>query len=148
MNTLKTLYQWIEGRVGVRMFRLMRYVFSGGTAAASNVVTLFILVEFGNVHYLYASILAFIFSLAISFTLHKFLTFRDQETRNIHKQIGRYLAVILGNLVLNTTLVYVLVELLGVWYLFAQIIGAALVAVTGYIGYKYFVFREKASHSV
>ncbi|MBY0539765.1 GtrA family protein [Patescibacteria group bacterium] len=148
MNTLKTLYQWLEARVGVRMFRLMRYVFSGGTAAACNVIALFLLVEFANVHYLYASILSFIFSLAISFTLHKFLTFRNQQTDGIHKQIGRYLAVILGNLALNTTLVYALVELLGVWYLFAQIIGAALVAVTGYIGYKYFVFREPRSHSV
>lgn len=143
MNTLKTLYRWMEARVGVRLFRLMRYLFSGGTAAASNVTALYLLVEFAKVHYLYASILAFIFSLAISFTLHKFLTFRDQETRDIHKQIGRYLAVILGNLVLNTTLVYAFVEFLGVWYLFAQIIGAALVAVTGYIGYKYFVFREQ-----
>ncbi|MBX9765451.1 GtrA family protein [Patescibacteria group bacterium] len=148
MNALKILYRWLEARVGVRMFRLMRYVFSGGTAAASNVIALFILVEFAHLHYLSASILAFIFSLGISFTLHKFLTFRDRQTHGMHKQIGRYLLVILGNLALNTTLVYALVEWLDVWYLFAQIIGAALVAVTGYIGYKYFVFRESAPHSL
>jgi putative flippase GtrA len=136
----------MESLFGVRVFRLIRYVFSGGTAAASNVTALFLLVEFGKLYYLYASILAFIFSLAISFTLHKFLTFRDRETRDVHSQFGRYLIVVLGNLALNTALVYVLVESGGVWYLFAQILAAVVIAVTGYVGYKYFVFREQASH--
>jgi putative flippase GtrA len=137
----------MEALFGARIFRLIRYVFSGGIAAASNVIALFLLVEYGNLYYLYASILAFIFSLVVSFTLHKFLTFRDRETRNIHGQIGRYLLVILGNLVLNTVLVYLLVETASLWYVFAQILGAALIAVTGYIGYKYFVFREPTPHS-
>lgn len=138
---LKTLYQKMEALFGVRVFQLIRYVFSGGTAAASNVAMLFLLVEFGKLYYLYASILAFIFSLAISFTLHKFLTFRNSGTHDIHVQFGRYLLVILGNLALNTAFVYVLVEKAGMWYLFAQILAAALIAITGYIGYKYFVFR-------
>jgi putative flippase GtrA len=146
MTILKALYQKMESLLSVRVFRLIRYVFSGGTAAASNVTALFLLVEFGKLYYLYASILAFIFSLAISFTLHKFLTFRDRETRDIHSQFGRYLIVVLGNLALNTALVYVLVESGGVWYLIAQILAAVVIAVTGYVGYKYFVFREQASH--
>lgn len=148
MTILKTLYQKIESRVGVGVFRLLRYVFSGGTAAASNVAVLFLLVEFGKLYYIHASILAFICSLAVSFTLHKFLTFRNRETHDIHSQFGRYLVVILGNLALNTALVYMLVEKAGMWYLFAQILAAVVIAVTGYIGYKYFVFRAPDSRPV
>ncbi|MEK7063624.1 MAG: GtrA family protein, partial [Patescibacteria group bacterium] len=117
MRSLTVNYQQIEALVGSRIFRLIRYVFSGGVAAASNILVLYLLVEFLEVYYLSASVIAFVCSIAVSFMLHKFLTFHDGERAGVHWQFARYLVVILSNLALNTALVYALVEVGGVWYL-------------------------------
>lgn len=144
MTWLTSFHDQAEAVLGERAFKLVRYLISGGTAAASNFITLFLLVHFGGMYYLYASILAFIMSIAVSFTMQKFWTFRDRPVHDVHAQFARYLIVILSNLLLNTALIYLLVEKFGVWYLFAQILATAVIAVTGYFGYRHFVFRDRA----
>ncbi len=137
------LHDWAEAVLGTRLFRFLRYLISGGTAAATNFTTFFLLVHFGHVYYLYASVIAFVVSVGVSFAMQKFWTFQDRPTHDMHAQFARYLVVILLNLLLNTTLVYLFVEYGGVWYLFSQMLATAVIAITGYVGYRYFVFRER-----
>lgn len=143
MVQLTALYERIETLLGPRIFKLVRYLISGGTAAASNLAALFFLVQFGHVHYLKASVLAFAMSVVVSFTMQKFWTFHDRPVHDVHAQFARYLVVILANLALNTALVYLLVEMAGVWYLAAQFMATIVIAVTGYVGYRRFVFRDR-----
>ena len=143
MTQLAALHDKAEALLGARVFRLLRYLISGGTAAATNLTVFFLLVHFGHMYYLYASILAFAVSIAVSFTMQKFWTFRDKPLHDVHTQFARYLVVILSNLLLNTTLVYLFVEKAGIWYLLAQILATAIIAVVGYFGYRYFVFRDR-----
>lgn len=141
---LGMLYDLIERMVGARAFRLIRYLISGGTAAASNVIFLFLLVQYGGMYYLYASILAFMMSIAVSFTMQKFWTFRDDPLHDMHRQFARYLIVILFSLALNTALIYFFVEVTALWYVLAQIFTTAVIAVVNYFFYRYFVFRERS----
>ena len=143
MTQLAALQNQAEALLGARVFRLLRYLISGGTAAATNLTVFFFLVHFGHMYYLYASILAFVLSIAVSFTMQKFWTFRDKPLHDVHTQFTRYLVVIGANLLLNTTLVYSLVEYAGMWSLLAQALAIAVIAVTGYFGYRYFVFRDR-----
>jgi dolichol-phosphate mannosyltransferase len=143
MAPFAALYARIETFLGAKIFKIVRYLISGGTAAASNLLALFLLVHFGHIHYLQASVLAFAMSVAVSFTMQKFWTFRDTPLHDVHTQFARYLVVILVNLLLNTTLVYLLVEKAGMWYLIAQGIATIIVAVLGYFGYRHFVFRDR-----
>ena len=110
-------------------------------------MTLFVLVQFGHVHYLKASVLAFAMSVVVSFTMQKFWTFHDNHVYDVHAQFARYLVVILANLALNTALVYLLVETVGVWYLAAQFVATVVIAVTGDFAYRHFVFRDRISPS-
>lgn len=141
MHRIGRLHQWIESLIGARALRLVRYLIAGGIAAASNLAILFLLVHLGGMYYIYASILAFILSIAVSFITQKFLTFQDTPLYNVHKQFVRYLVVIFANLILNTLIIYLIVEVAGAWYMLAQVFATATVAVTGYIGYSTFVFR-------
>ena len=143
MIRLRALYGAAETLLGARLFKLVRYIISGGTAALTNMASLFLLVQFGRVYYLYASILAFLISVAVSFTMQKFWTFHDNHVYDVHAQFARYLVVILANLALNTALVYLLVETIGVWYLAAQLIATVIIAAIGYFAYRYFVFRDR-----
>ncbi len=142
---MTALHRRMESLCGPRIYRLIRYLISGGTAAASNLLFLFILVQFFGMHYLSASVLAFIMSVAVSFTMQKFWTFQDTQMQGTHMQFGRYIVVMLFNLFLNTLLMYIFVEKFSLWYLLAQFITTALVAIVGYFGYKYFVFRREPS---
>lgn len=143
MAWLVRIHHSVEAALGTRAYHLLRYVMSGATAAISNLTVLFILVHFGRMHYLYASVVAFIASVAVSFTLQKFWTFQDTLTHDMREQFTRYSAVVLANLALNTGLMYLLVEKAALWYVLAQILTTSIVAVVGYIGYKHFVFRER-----
>lgn len=143
MTMLSALHSRIEELVGARAYHIVRYLISGGTAAISNISFLFLLVHFLSVHYLYASVIAFVMSIAVSFTMQKFWTFQDTPLHDVHVQFTRYLVVLLVNLALNTLLMYIFVEKAGLWYLYAQILATALVAIVGYFGYTYFVFRDR-----
>lgn len=140
---LIALHARMEVLLGARAYHLVRYLISGGTAAVSNLGFLFLLVHFVHMHYLYASVIAFIMSIAVSFTMQKFWTFQDMPLHDVHVQFSRYLVVLLVNLTLNTLLMYFFVEKIGLWYLYAQILATAVVAIVGYFGYKYFVFRGR-----
>ncbi len=124
-----------------RLRRLFRYLCSGVTAALLNIGILFVLVEFGQVHYLPASICAVLGSMVAGFTLQKFWTFKDLGLARTHVQFTGYAVVSALNLVVNTSVMYIFVSLLGVWYIAAQIIAGGCIAVTGYIGYRNFVFK-------
>lgn len=136
----------LETRVDGRVLKLVRYLISGGTAALVNWGTLFLLVHIGTMYYLYASILAFIVSIGVSFILQKFWTFQDNLVHDIHAQFSRYLVIIFLGLALNTALVYLLVEKANVWYLLAQVIATVIIAITNFFCYKHFVFRTRTSH--
>ena len=135
----------IRGLLSPRMLKIARFVISGVTAMACNLGILFVLVRFGNVHYLPASVLAFIFSTAASFTLQKFWTFSDRRMSGLHFQFAKYSAVILFSLTVNTLLMYVLVEWFTVWYLVAQVLAGIVVALISYVGYQRLVFVEEKS---
>jgi putative flippase GtrA len=140
MQFFYVLHNRVEMILGERIFHLIRYVISGGTAGVTNLIVLFLLVQYGNIHYLTASVLAYTSGIVVSFTLQKFWTFQDRPTHDVHAQFMRYITIVLANLALNTALMYLLVTHLDVWYLFAQMMAIIVIAITGYLGYKHFVF--------
>lgn len=119
----------------------VKYVLAGGTAAATNLVALFALHGVLKLAIVPAASLAFCAAFFVSFCLQKFWTFRD-PSRRVLKQMTKYLAVGLFNLVLNAAAMYVLVELLGVWYLLAQIMVGVVIAVESFLIYRTFIFKK------
>lgn len=144
MTWLIALHTRMETLLGVRVYRIVRYLMSGGIAMASNLGALFLLVHFIHVYYLYASVISFIMSAAVSFTMQKFWTFQDRPMHDVQKQFTRYIVVLVANLLFNTLLMYLFVEKIGMWYLFAQLLATIIVAVSGYFGYRHFVFRDRS----
>ncbi len=145
MRRFATVYGKLEVTLGARLFKIVRYLISGGVATIANLTILFLLVHFGHMHYLPASMAAFILAIAVSFGMQKFWTFHDWPMHDTHAQFVRYLMVILGNLLLNTAVMYLLVEVGELWYLLAQVIATTAVSVTGFFGYHHFVFRARST---
>ena len=126
----------------VALPKAVRYIISGGTGAVVNIGTLFVLTHFLGVWYLASSVIAFIVSCFVSFYLQRTWTFEQNLPGTVTRHMSLYLAVALFNLALNTAIVYVCVEYIGLWYVLAQIVASVIVAVSSFFIYQHLIFND------
>lgn len=124
------------------LFRMIRFVVSGGLAVAVNFITLYLLTEYAGLWYLASSAIGFTLGLVVSFLLQKFWTFGSSRTDVMHVQFLLYTLLFLFNLCLNTGLLYLFVEYAHAWYLFAQIFISACIAGMNYVLYQRYIFSH------
>lgn len=122
------------------IFAAVRYVISGGTAAAINLTTLYVLTEFFGFWYLLSSVIAVMLAVIASFILQKFWTFRNTRLDQIRVQLPMHAALSLGNIIFNAALLYALVEYLGMWYMLAQFLSSAILMFVNFYVYRTYVF--------
>lgn len=120
----------------------VRFFISGGTSAFVNLSLLFLLNSVLNIYYLTSAVLAFIGAFGVSFTLHKFWTFKSHG-EGAHKQVVMYLQTSLVALLLNTFLMYIFVDYFGFIVLIAQVVVGLIVAVFSFFMSQTFVFKYK-----
>lgn len=130
-----------------RYERVWRFLVAGSSAAAVDLGLLYVLTEWTGLHYLLSAVLAFIVAFCVSFFLQKFWTFQDHSVERVHSQVVLYFVIAVGNLGLNTLLMYFFVEKLHLWYFSAQIIIGALLACGGFFVARNFVFRKHGSNA-
>lgn len=119
----------------VNITRIIRYVFAGGAATVSNLIILYTCVHYFKLWYLTSAIISFCSSVVISYLLQKFFVFKNYSTQNIHLQFLNFSIYNLIMLGLNTVLMYIFVDVIGLWYLLAQ---AVVSIITAFINYNYF----------
>ncbi len=133
--------KWVLSTLHMSIAQALRYLISGALAVLTNVVALYLLVEHAGFHYLLGSIFAFAVALVVSFTMHKFFTFREPTVRHIPNQAVRYIITLAISLAINTGLMWFFVDGWSVPYLVAQVLSSGAVAVANFFAYKLFVFR-------
>lgn len=141
IQNVKNSYMSLDARYPVQV-KIFRFLISGGVSATVDLALLYIFTEFFGLWYLASTVCAFILAFFVSFGLQKFWTFRDHSREGISAQAGIYFLIATGNLVLNTFLVYVFVDHLGLHYLIAQSTASILIACGSYFIYQQFVFRR------
>jgi putative flippase GtrA len=122
--------------------KVVRYLISGGTAAATDLVLLYIFTSILHIWYLISAILAFIIAFVVSFILQKFWTFTDRSTERWRSQATIYFIITSTNLGLNTLLMYVFVDYFHIHYMISQFIVSGLIAIESYFIYQIFVFKK------
>lgn len=128
--------------------KILRYLFSGGTAAATDLGLLYVFTDVFGMWYLLSSVIAFIFAFMVSFTLQKFFTFQDHGVDGVRSQALAYLGVTSTNLALNTGLIYLFVQYTGLHYLSAQVITSIFIAIESFVVYSMFIFKDKTKTKV
>jgi len=128
-------------------YKIIRYLTSGGTAAFVDLSILYVLTNFFEVWYLLSVVAAFIVAFFVSFTLQKFWTFKDSETRKLKKQLTLYFITATSMLIVNTALMFILVEKFGFWYLSSQFFVLGGVALFSFIIYSRFIFYPNSNKS-
>lgn len=123
--------------------QLIKFLFAGGFATLVNFAILYFLVDICHLWYLLSSGLAFLISFFVSFFSQKFWAFRDNQRDVIYKQMTMYLFTALFGLLFNLLFMYILVDVFHWWYMFAQFVISAFLAVCNYIIYNFFIFNQK-----
>lgn len=128
----------------VRFDRIVRFVISGGTATAVNLAALYALTEFAGVWYLYSATFGWCLGFLTSFVLQKFWTFEDSRADAATRQATAYVVLQALNAMLNAGGMYLLVSVLGIWYMLAQVLLGVALALWTYIILRRFIFRAPA----
>ncbi|HVX91423.1 MAG TPA: GtrA family protein [Candidatus Paceibacterota bacterium] len=122
--------------------RGLRFVISGGVAALTTLLVLYVLHGHLGVPYLIGSVLGFIAGVCVNFTLQKWFVFQSGAGARMHTQAASFLGVNLVTLALNTLLLYILVDFLHIYYLLAQVMVQAVIAGASFVVYG-LIFRPR-----
>lgn len=128
-------------------WRVLRYLISGGSAAVTNLVVLFILVHFFHIWYLFSAVLSFAVAVFVSFLMQKFFTFNDYTKYKIKRQSALYLGIQIFNLGPNALLLYIAVDKFHIHYLISQIVVLGIIAVYSFFLFKHLVFTPDAAYN-
>lgn len=112
----------------------------GGFCLALNTVALWVLTSVAGLHYLLSTMIAFFAFTPLGFWMNKILTFRTRR-EYARIELPRYFAAMAASFAANLALMYLLVTVLGVWYLAASLIVAVLLVSLNFLTSDRWSFR-------
>jgi putative flippase GtrA len=101
--------------------KLIRFLSVGGTCAIYNLISLYSLTSVLKLHYLFSFILVFLTGNLIGFYLNKYYTFKTQKNL-FWKELLKYYTVMTSNFILGITLMFIMVNLLKIWYIYSMVL--------------------------
>jgi putative flippase GtrA len=125
--------------------QIARYIVVGGLGTGAHLLILTLCIEFLRLDVLRASSAGFLAALSVSFVLNHCWTFASARTHL--GSFWRYLSVSLFGLLLNTGMVYALVEFLQWWYLTAQMAVIFVVPTCSFFLNRYWSFASKPNQN-
>lgn len=124
--------------------QFFRYLFVGGIAAIVNILTLFILTDICEIHYIISSILGFILGLSVNYLLSKLLVFTKESFGNKRKEFINYAIIGIIGLGIDTLFMYIFTSLIGIYYLLSKIISTIITFIWNFEARKLmYVLEEK-----
>lgn len=127
--------------VAVHSSDLLRYIISGGLAVLSNLSVYGMLLSAG-LHFGPAAFIGFWSGAAVSFTLHKYWTFKRTSPRKLPREIVWYVLFIGVNACMNAGILFILVHSVMLHPFIANVISNVLVALWSFVMHKHVTFRR------
>jgi len=122
---------------------LILYVFFGGLTTVVNFIVYTAIFCLGF-HYLAAQVIAWAAAVAFAFVVNKLFVFgdHDKSARGLLRQIGQFVGVRIASGVLETALLWLMVDVIRMGEIVAKIPVAVLTIVINYVASKLFIFRK------
>jgi dolichol-phosphate mannosyltransferase len=135
----------VNGRQPTATFA--RFLVAGGSAALLNLLLLWVFTSILGFWYLLSSLLSYALSMFYNFFLQRDWTFPGARGR-AHRQLPQFVAVNLAGLLLNTAILYLLVDVLSIWYLAAAATASVVVAMQSYFAYRWIFVRRSSCNGL
>lgn len=120
--------------------RFFVFVVVGGVCLGLNTLVLWALTSILGIHYLVSTVIAFSMITPFGFLLNKVLTFRTRR-EYARIELPRYIAAMAGSFFANLGLMYLLVSVIGLWYLPASLLVAITLVIVNFLTSDRWSFR-------
>lgn len=131
----------LKQEVSPRMATFAKYLVAGAFAGAVHLLLLYAFTDLLAIHYLISTTLALFIVFWISFGLQKYWTFKEHSRERIGRQALQYFMMHSVNFAANAGLLYVFVEFVGLWYLFAQVVVSLSLALVTFLINRAYIFK-------
>ncbi|MEG2049236.1 MAG: GtrA family protein [Comamonas sp.] len=122
--------------------QLLQFVLVGGSAAATHLAVVGLLVSLAGLAPLWANVLAFLVAFVVSYNGHALLTFSESQARG-WSVVARFFAVACLSFFANELLYYIALRWLH-WHYFWSLAGVlVLVAVGTFVMSKFWAFKSR-----
>ena len=115
-----------------RLYEIVRFLLVGGTCFVLDYGLLYVLTEYGGLHYLLSAGISFSLSVLLNYWLCLIYVFHGSSTQAYRMKMLFFGSIIAG-LVLNQMLMWIFVDLIHIYYMIAKLIAAAIVTVWNYV---------------
>ncbi len=115
-----------ESHIRHELGNVFRFGLVGLSGIFVNCGLLYLLTEYIGLFYLVSSAVAIEVSIVSNFLLNDHWTFRNRETRKVSAKISRFLSfqcVAMGGMLINISVLFVLTDFFGIYYIISNIIG-------------------------
>lgn len=143
INIIMQLYNTlIKDKTNNTFLQLFRYTFVGGFAFLVDFGTLYSLTEYFHIYYLVSAGIAFIFGLIINYFLSVKWVFNSRAMENRMFEFMLFAIIGIIGLLLNELLLWILTDILVIYYLISKLITTFLVYFWNFFARKVILFNK------
>jgi len=121
--------------------RFIKFCIVGAVGAVIHLGLLYFLTEFVHIWYMISATLGFTAAVVNNFVWNKYWTFGDRAPE-IPRQFASFFIISVVSLAVNLSVLYVLTEFFGIWYMVAQVVAILVALSNNYLGNKKFTFKQ------
>lgn len=134
------------GNTDSTLLQLFRYTFVGGFAFLVDFATLFLLTEYCYLHYLISAGIAFIFGLIVNYLLSIKWVFNVSVMDSRLMEFVVFTLIGIIGLGLNELFLWILTDILLIYYLISKIITAGIVYFWNFFARKVILFNKSKTN--
>jgi putative flippase GtrA len=121
--------------------QFLRYLIVGGLAFVVDFISLYLLTEFGGLHYLISAAVAFLLGLIANYSLSRAWVFDRRTLENPAAEFLVFAVIGLVGLGMNEGMIWFVREKVHFHYMVAKAISAGIVLIWNFSARKYVLFR-------
>lgn len=117
------------------------YSIGGAISFVVDFGMLLVLTEYIGFYYLVSATLSVIMAIVVNYAWQRHVTFKSKE-KNLAKQFSKFVVISIIAIGINILLMYIIVDIIHLWYVVAKIIVTIVLWVWNFFGNKYFTFAN------
>jgi putative flippase GtrA len=117
----------------------VKFCIVGSTGTVIHLGILYVLTEVFHIWYIISATAGFCVAVANNFVWNKYWTFQNRAPE-IPRQFVSYFVINVISLAINLSVLYVLTEYGGMWYMAAQVVAILVALSNNFLGNKKFTF--------
>lgn len=121
----------------------IKFAIVGALGTLVNIFILFLFTDIFKMYYIFSEIIAFITSGINNYLLDKIWAFKEELQEYIVRKYSQFLLISILSLLINLSILFILVEYFGWWYILAEIVAIICAFFINYLGNKFWTFKKQ-----